>query len=108
MAGSETGAGGDGPLLSPRGRGYLARLVLEVCAELEESKSRKVIFMAKNAVCCCSSRRVGLCSVLYLWYCSANSELVLAFRLMLVLLPYGLSSTSGLYSRVYLRICVCA
>ena len=39
-AGSETG--GDGPLLSPRGRGYLARLVLEVCAELEESKSKKV------------------------------------------------------------------
>lgn len=45
-AGAEEGAGsemrGDGPLLSPRGRGYLARLVLEVCAELEESKSKKV------------------------------------------------------------------
>ena len=43
-AGEETGpeTGGDGPLLSPRGRGYLARLVLEVCAELEESKSKMV------------------------------------------------------------------
>lgn len=26
------------PILSPRGRGYLARLVAEVCSELEESK----------------------------------------------------------------------
>lgn len=32
------GTGSEGPLLSPRGRGYLARLVLEVCSEIEESK----------------------------------------------------------------------
>lgn len=38
--GGEAGAGigNDGPLLSPRGRGYLARLVLEVCSEIEDSK----------------------------------------------------------------------
>ncbi|CAM9911382.1 unnamed protein product [Scytosiphon promiscuus] len=34
------GANGEGPLLSPRGRGYLARLVLEVCSELEDSKNK--------------------------------------------------------------------
>lgn len=32
------GADGNGPLSSPRSRGYLARLVLKVCAELEEEK----------------------------------------------------------------------
>ncbi|CAN0314523.1 unnamed protein product, partial [Ectocarpus fasciculatus] len=34
------GMGTDGPLLSPRGRGYLARLVLEVCSEIEDSKKK--------------------------------------------------------------------
>ncbi|CAM9809558.1 unnamed protein product, partial [Ectocarpus sp. 8 AP-2014] len=40
--GGEAGAGmvNDGPLLSPRGRGYLARLVLEVCSEIEDSKKK--------------------------------------------------------------------
>lgn len=37
--GKKEAGGGDEPLpLSPRGKGYLARLVLEVCSELDESK----------------------------------------------------------------------
>lgn len=38
--GTGTGTSGEGPLLSPRGRGYLARLVLEVCSEIEDSKNK--------------------------------------------------------------------
>lgn len=41
-AGTRAGTESEGPLLSPRGRGYLARLVLEVCSELEASKKKEV------------------------------------------------------------------
>ncbi|CBJ48903.1 hypothetical protein Esi_0057_0075 [Ectocarpus siliculosus] len=48
--GGEAGAGivNDGPLLSPRGRGYLARLVLEVCSEIEDSKKAATEAKAKG------------------------------------------------------------
>ncbi|CAB1097751.1 unnamed protein product [Ectocarpus sp. CCAP 1310/34] len=50
QGGGEAGAGmvNDGPLLSPRGRGYLARLVLEVCSEIEDSKKAATEAKAKG------------------------------------------------------------
>ena len=57
----------DGPLLSPRGRGYLARLVLEVCSEIEDSKKVGVGMWEGNMFSCgdflLGSKTVPMCEV---------------------------------------------
>lgn len=56
-----SGTDGNDPLISPRGRGYLARLVLEVCTEIEENKKVRyfcifIYFCAFNLTKVCYNR----------------------------------------------------